>query len=570
MLTVLVTVCNSTFPVSTNTTGPSGSSPSEAAARIPIDVRRFPWIRRLAADYAFEFPSVAPFFAGDPTDADAWEAAIARTQAHQRRRREIAAIVAAQQVRRRAPARAIEAGQRLARPETVAIVTGQQAGLFGGPLFTLLKAITALKLADETARDQGAKAVAVFWVEAEDHDWDEVRSCTVYDGLLRPRSVELPAQPAGDPKPVAQITLDDSISAALDELAGLLPPTDFTAAILSQLRAAYANGIGMADAFARWLESVLGDRGLIVYDASDPAAKPLAASIFARELSAPGQTSRLATSTGSDLAACGYHAQVHATDDSLALFRLDGARRPIRNQNGRLVVGEHSYDTETLVGEANERPAGFSPGVLLRPIVQDTLFPTICYVAGPNELAYLGQLRPVYEHFGVPMPLMFPRASATLLDSAALRFLAKYQLPLEALQPQDDSALNTLLKSQIPPAVEESFATAATAIAAQMNRIVDAIPAIDPTLQGAATSTLGRMQHDLQTLHGKMIQAAKRRDETLRRQFMHARARAFPNGHAQERTIGFVSFLNQYGPALVDRLFDELPVDLGHHWVVTI
>jgi bacillithiol biosynthesis cysteine-adding enzyme BshC len=315
---------------------------------------------------------------------------------------------------------------------------------------------------------------------------------------------------------------------------------------------------------------VLGDRGLIVYDASDVNAKPLAARIFAHELSTPGQTSTLASSAGSDLDRSGYHAQVQAAADNVAVFRLDSARRTIRHQNGQLVIGEESYDPAALAREAAEKPAGFSPGVLLRPIVQDTLFPTICYVAGPNELAYLGQLRPVYEHFGVPMPLMYQRATATLADSATLRFLTKYQVPLEALQPQDEAALNALLESQLPRVVEESFAAAGQAIEAQMTKLVEVIPAIDPTLQGAAKSTLGRMQHDLETLHGKMIQAAKRRDDTMRRQFLHARAVCFPRGHAQERTIAFVSFLNQYGPALIDRLMEELPLDMGRHWIVTI
>jgi uncharacterized protein YllA (UPF0747 family) len=126
------------------------------------------------------------------------------------------------------------------------------------------------------------------------------------------------------------------------------------------------------------------------------------------------------------------------------------------------------------------------------------------------------------------------------------------------------------LTSQIPPAVEESFSHAATVVEASMKRVAEALPALDPTLEGAARSTLGRMQHDLQALRGKIIQAAKRRDETLRRQYHRTRALAFPNGHPQEREIGFVSFLNQYGPALVDRLKDELPLDLGRHWVVAI
>ena len=538
-----------------------------------MDVRRFPWIRRLAADYAYDFRAVASFFSGDPADRAAWADAIARTQVHERRRDEIAAVIASQQERRQAPARAREAARLLADGRTVAVVTGQQAGLFGGPVFTLLKALTALKLAEQVARDHNVPAVAVFWIDAEDHDWEEVRSCTVFDDALAPRTVSLPARPGVEPAPVATVRLDNSVLDVLAETERILPPTEFRSSIMAALRRAYTPGVGMADAFGRWIEEVLGERGLIVYDSSDPASKPLVGQVFARELSMPGQTVKLAALAGSDLTARGYHAQVHALDDSLALFHLnqeDGSRRAIRQQDGRFLVGDHQYPAAALVTQATERPAGFSPNVLLRPIVQDTLFPTICYVAGPNELAYLGQLRGVYAHFGVPMPLFYPRATATILDSAALRFLTKYKLPLEALQAQDEAALNELLKTQIPPVVDEAFVASAQAIDTQMTRLIQTLPSLDPTLEGAARSTLERMQRDLQTLHGKMIQAAKRRDETLRRQFIHARALAFPGGHAQERTIGFVSFLNQYGPALVDRLDEELPLDLGRHWIVTI
>ena len=542
--------------------------------RIPVDVRRFPWIRRLAADYAYDFRSVAPFFSGDPAERGAWADAIARSQAHDRRRDEIAAVIAGQQERRGAPARAREAARLLADRKTVAVVTGQQAGLFGGPLFTLFKALTAIKLAEQVSRDHKVPAVAVFWIDAEDHDWEEVRSCTVFDEALTPRSVSLPARPGADPAPVATIALDHTVLAALNEIEQLLPPTEFRGPLMDGLRRAYTPGLGMADAFGRWLEEVLGHRGLVVYDSSDAASKPLVSQVFARELSMPGQTVKLAALAGSDLTARGYHAQVHGNDEGVALFYLgrsvDGGRRAVRQQDGGFVVGDQQFAAPALVEQARLQPDGFSPNVLLRPIVQDTIFPTICYVAGPNELAYLGQLRGVYEHFGVPMPLFYPRGTATILDSAALRFLTKYKLPLEALQAQDEAALNELLKTQIPPAVEESFTAAAHAIDAQMQQLVAVMPGLDPTLEGAARSTLERMQRDLQTLHGKMIQAAKRRDETLRRQFIHARALAFPGGHAQERTIGFLSFLNQYGPALVDRLDEELPLDLGRHWIVTI
>jgi bacillithiol biosynthesis cysteine-adding enzyme BshC len=546
------------------------SAADDTPTRVAVDLRRFPWIRRLAADYAYDFHAVAPFFSGDPAEWAAWVPVIERAQAHVRRRADIAAVIAGQQARRGAPEAARAAGAKLANTETVAIVTGQQAGLFGGPLFTLLKALTALKLAARVAQEHHVPCTAIFWIDAEDHDWDEVRSCTVFDDTISPQTVSLPPHSADEPLPVAETRLDASITAALDDLERLLPATEFRPEIVATLRRTYAPGVGMADAFGAWLEQLLGDRGLVVFDSSDPAAKPLASRIFTQELAMPGETARRAAQAGSDLVARGYHSQVHAQHDTPALFHLRPGRRSIRQQDGHFLIGEEPVALAAVQQEAAEQPAGFSPNVLLRPIVQDTLFPTVCYVAGPNELAYLGQLRGVYEHFGVPMPLMYPRATATLLDSAAMRFLTKYDVPLESLQAQDEAALNALLTAQIPQSVETAFADASAVIDAQMARLIEAIPAIDPTLENTARSTLGRMQHDLHTLHGKMISAAKRRDETLRRQFIRTRALAFPDGHAQERTIGFVSFLNQYGPSLVDRLDVELPLELGRHWIITI
>ena len=229
---------------------------------ISVDLRRLPWFRRLAVDYALDFQKVAPFFAGDPADRRAWAEAITRTQAHPRQREGLAAILAAQQDRRQAPPGAREAARRLADPRTVAVVTGQQAGLFGGPLFTLFKALTAIKLAEQVSREHSVPAVAVFWIDAEDHDWEEVRSCTVFDEALLPHTVALAARPGAAPRPVAAVQVDDSILEVLSELERILPPTEFRSSLLDGLRRAYAPGTGMAEAFGRWMETVLGHRGL--------------------------------------------------------------------------------------------------------------------------------------------------------------------------------------------------------------------------------------------------------------------------------------------------------------------
>ena len=546
------------------------SGVSTAAGRLPIDIRRFPWIRRLAADYAFDFARVADFYAGDPTDPNAWRAVIDRVQRQSRRRDEIVDVLHAQQRRRHAPPESLAAADRLRDPRTVAIVTGQQAGLFGGPLFTLLKAITAIRLAERVSADFHVPAVPIFWVEGEDHDWDEVKSCGVLDEALNRRTITVGNPPGAHEGPVAQVALDESISHALTELEATLRGSDFTATLLETLRSAYRVGAGMADAFGQCLESVLGPRGLVVYDASDPASKPLVADLFVREVEHAGETSRMAFEAGIRLRDHGYHAQATPHDGSVALFQLNGAREAIQVQDDAFIVGERQESRAQLIERIRRSPEQFSPNVLLRPLVQDTLFPTVCYVAGPNELAYLGQLGEVYRAFDIPMPLMYQRATATLIDANAMRFLTKHDLPFEALRAQDEAALNQLLESQLPPTVEASLHDAMRALEDRMETLAKEVPQIDPTLEGATRSALGRMQDDLKKLHAKIIHAAKRKDETLRRQFQHAQAQAFPGGHPQEREIGFVYFLNKYGPALVDRLGDELPIEMGTHWVLTI
>jgi bacillithiol biosynthesis cysteine-adding enzyme BshC len=550
--------------VSAETTLASGST------RTAINVRRFNWIRPLAGDYAFNFANLSSLYAGDPASPQAWTEAIARTRAKARAREAIARIVTGQQARRGAPAPARDAASSLAHSATVAVLTGQQAGAFGGPLFTLLKAVTAIQLARHASREHRVDVVPIFWVDAEDHDWDEIASCTVLDPSFQPTTVTLSKPDGAGERPIASLALDGRVEETLNELAAALGQTEFTDGIMSGLRSAYRPGVGVADAVARWLETILGPHGLVVFDSSDPEAKPLVADLFVRELREPGRTSALAVGAADVMTSRGHQPQVVPQSDSVALFHMGESRRPIKRQGSDFIAGERRVTAEALAEEAASSPDRFSPNVLLRPIVQDALFPTVCYVAGPSELAYLGQLRQVYEHFGVPMPLMHPRATATLVDSATARFLARHDVRLEDLQPQDESALNRLLESQIPQSVEAALADADATIRQKMEAVIEAMPAVDPTLAGAARTTLSKMEHDLRGLQGKMIQAAKRRDETLRRQFTRAQAQAFPMGHPQERTLGVAYFLNRYGPAVIDRLFAELPLDLGQHWVITV
>ena len=537
------------------------------APGIRIDYRQLPWTSRFIRDYCHVFDRLAPFFAGSPADPAALTEA---AEARRRRRPDagVAGVIERQLAGRDAPAAARAAAARLGGARSVAVVTGQQAGLFGGPLFTLLKALTTLGLARRLARECGTDVVPIFWIDAEDHDLDEVRVCHVLDRDLThlPITLDIDA-PSG--ASVASIRLDAGITRAIDQLRAALAPTEFTGEVLDALEAAYVPGVRLVDAFARWLDRLLGPRGLVVFDASDPAAKPFVRSLFAQELDAPGRTARLAADAGAELTALGYHAQVVPVAGSVALFRLDGSRESIRVDGAGFVTGGRSVGADRLLRELDADPASFSPNVLLRPLMQDTLLPTAAYVAGPHELAYLGQLRRVYATFDVPMPVIYPRASATIIDHATAKFLARYGVDLARLQPQNDTALNALLAAQLPAAVDDAMTAAERATSERLEAIRAAVPALDPTLAGAVDATRGRMGRELRHLRGKIIHAAKRRDATLRRQFRRAQAQSFPGGEPQERSVAGVYVLNRYGFALIDRLLDDLPVEAGHHWLLT-
>ena len=527
-----------------------------------------PWADPLVCDYCHEYDRLESFYIGTPADRSTWHDAIAERRTPLIDPQQVTEIVGAQLRSRHAPRAALAAAEQLREPGTVAIVTGQQAGLFGGPLYTLLKALTAIALARKVAADHQVQAVPVFWVDAEDHDLDEIRSCSVLDSELALHTINLELQRSG--QPAASVPLPASVTPAVEALGRVLPQTEFSEEVLAGLAAAYAPGIGIVDAFIRWLDTVLGARSLVVFDASDAAAKPLISSIFARELRSRGVTSRLAAAAGNDLLARGYRAQVTPPPDAVALFQVDSTRQPIRLHDDAFAVGNATLTADALLDQVRDHPDSFSPNVLLRPIVQDALFPTVAYVAGPHELAYLGQLRQAYAQFGVPMPLMYPRLSATLVDRATVRFLSKHDVHFEALQAQDNGVLNRLLTAQLPEALDRAVADAEREVAGRLGTIEAEVPVVDPTLTGAVQTTRGRLERDLRTLRGKIIQAAKRRDKTLSRQFHRARAQAFPHGKPQERAVAGIYFLNRYGLGMVDRLLDRLPLEIGHHWLLTV
>ncbi len=534
-----------------------------------IDINSFSWSSRLARIYCSDFTKLESFYAWDPSDPASLLRSCEARQTAKIDTTQISSVVFSQLKKRSAPTTALKNAEKLCDPRTVAVVTGQQAGLFGGPFFTLLKAITAISLSKKFEADNGIPTVPIFWIDSEDHDLEEVNKCSVLNKNLDLNRLELNCQSTPE-QPVSTVSVGDNISDVLNELWLTLPETEFSENLRASLSKCYKPSSGLAQAFADWLDLCLGDEGIVAFDSSDKSAKTLARAVFTNEIEHSGRTSKLATTAGTELSELGYHSQVVPSDQSTALFKIEQKRELIRMAGNDFVVGGAKQTAATLNQKITDTPELFSPSVLLRPIVQDTLFPTIAYIAGPNELAYLGQLRKVYESFKVPMPVIYPRISATVIDRASEKFLSKNNLSLDSLEAQDDRLLNNLVRESIPSDLEEALNATEKDTQKNLLLVSQKIVAVDQTLAGATKTTISRIERDLQTLRTKIIQAAKRNDETLKRQLQRTRAQAFPNGEPQEREISFVYFLNRYGPEIIGHLLKSLPLDVGKHWLLKI
>jgi bacillithiol biosynthesis cysteine-adding enzyme BshC len=320
------------------------------------------------------------------------------------------------------------------------------------------------------------------------------------------------------------------------------------------------------------MDVLLGEEGLVVFEANDVTCKPIVADLFAAELQRPSRTADVVRAQAAALRAAGHEAQIDPGPEMGPLFRLDeSGRRPIRiAEDGWLTVGQSRATTSALAAEAIAHPDRFSPNVLMRPLVQDALFPTVCYVAGPSEFVYHAQLRPAYSSAGLEAPLLQPRLSATIVDAPTVRFLSRYALPFEALYDREDLLLQRLVAREMPTGVNDALKAAAREVATHLEHLRPELETIDPTLCGTLETTKTKTLEVLDALQQKVVQALKRKDETLKRQIGRARRLVHPDGEPQERVLNALYFLNRHGFSMRDALFSLDPFASSQHQVLCL
>ena len=518
----------------------------------------------LFRDYLAGQPKALAFYGGAGWDLPALLEASRRALTLERPRDAVAAALVRQQEARGASGAATRAAL-LRDPRAVAVVTGQQAGLFGGPLYVLYKALAARKTARLLEERRGAPAVAVFWVASDDHDFAEVRAASVIDEAAQIRTLRY--NPLEEPvgQPAWMIPIDETMTRLVEELGQALPATPHRDELIGLVGSCYRPGVPFSDAFARLLSSLLPD--LVVLDPSDPALKALMAPVLTREIAEHSPTSRFALEAGTSLLAAGYHQQVPVRPGFLNLFLyFDGERRALAEQNGTVEVRGPGWkmpaaEAARLVGAD---PTSWSPGVLLRPLTQDALLPTAGYVGGPAEIAYHAQIGPSYAHFGIPRPVLLPRPSLTLVEPSQARALEAEGLKLADLE-TDPEGLVARWAREAYPDVEAAFARARESLEREMDAVEERLAALDPTLRAAADAARGRALHQIETLHEKAVRALKKRDQTRADRLRRTRDALFPGGSFQERGLGLVSVLARHGRSLIDDVESRMdPFAQGH------
>jgi bacillithiol biosynthesis cysteine-adding enzyme BshC len=542
--------------------------PSVGELSVKVDCLPFtqvPHTTKLFLDFLSYSPKIRGFYPSSPNVAD-WLKQTPAKRYDSARRQQVSNILLRQNRSWNSSAKSLANIERL-RAGASAVVTGQQVGLFGGPFFSLLKALTAVKLAEE-ATAAGVDAVPIFWLATNDHDLAEVNHTAILstDGL---REVATPSRGVDD-APVGTVIFGPEIEEVVKSATDVLGPV----AAMDLLRDSYRPGETLGSAFAWLFARLFGEFGVILMDPSDVDFHPIAQPIYNAAIERAQEIDEALLARGKELESAGYHQQVKVTPSSTLLFIVkDGARIPIhRRVNGNnsldFLIKDEKLSQKQLLHHIAEKPDDFSPNVLLRPIVQDHLLPTLAYTGGSAEVAYFAQVAVVYEKLlGAVTPIV-PRLSATVVEPKMKSLLERYHLELTDAFHGEDALREKIAATTLPDELQAAFDRAAQSLDQSLAAVKNALGRLDKTLVEASDNAASKMQHQLESLRARAARAEVRQSEVIGRHAQQLSNSLFPNKVLQEREVGAIYFLARYGVEFLQTLHDTLQSGCHDHQVV--
>ena len=469
-----------------------------------------------------------------------------------------------------APPEAIAAAESLKDANAVCVFTGQQAGLFGGPLYTIHKAITILNWTKRLREVLKRPVVPIFWIASDDHDFEEIRWTAFPNKQNQVQKLTLDIPALAQRTPASQIKLGNGIREVLNQLWDAQVVTEFTPAISEALAAIYCSDCSITDAFGRLMSMLFGKHGLVMFDPSDPEAKALCAPLFAQELSGHVLTASALGEIGQRLEESGYHKQVDHPEGHTHLFYVSNGRHAVRGADGQLWTDPepNPMAPEVWLKRLQDTPAAFSAGVLMRPVAQSYLFPVVAVVCGPSEIAYWAQSRALFDRFDVTMPVVLPRMSATIIEK-------KIQAGVEALGHEVpeffgdiEALINSHFDKSFPSDLTQRFEAEKQDTLDRLSRLKQIVTGFEPTLERTFDVDAGKIGATWAHLEDKVFQAHKRKGDEIRARFYKLAVHLRPEGRPQERVFGIVYYINKYGPGFTERVIEQLPVGAPDHRII--
>lgn len=452
--------------------------------------------------------------------------------------------------------------ERLSAPGALVVTTGQQPGLFTGPLYTIYKALSTAALARILERQWQRPVVPVFWVAGDDHDFVEASHATwlTPEGALR-RMALPPRAPDASLTPLYRESLGPEITGILQALARDLDQSTFGEWTLEWLRRHYAPNQTVAGSFAGALAELLGPAGVVCLQSTHRAVKRAAARYLVRALGLARELDRDLEHRSMELKTLGSDPGVPVGEQA-TLVMLEG---PLGRD--RLLIADRGFITrrsrerltlEELQRMAASEPERLSPNVLLRPVIESALLPTVAYLAGPGELAYLSLTHPVYDRLNVPRQAVIPRWSGVLVEPRVDRVLRKFGIELADLLQPGGALESRLIRSQLPDEASRALRALRESLQSGYEALAQSAADIDPTLTRAVQGTKNQALAGLKDTEKKLLQHLKRRQEVELSQLAKARAQVLPDNQPQERVLTIVPFLARYGPTLMGELCENM------------
>jgi bacillithiol synthase len=451
---------------------------------------------------------------------------------------------------------------RLSESGVFVVTTGQQPGLFTGPLYTLYKAISTAALARVLERQWQRPVVPVFWVAGDDHDFAEASVASWISGEGALVTAALPPRPPEAPlTPMYRQPLGAEIERALGSLGADLPASEFREATLAWLRRHYQPTATVAGSFGGALAELLAPVGVAVLDSTHPTVKRAAARHLVRALGLARELDRDLGHRGEELRMAGVDPGV-PVGDGATLVMLEGTqgRDRLMIDDGGFITrrGRERFDLGALQNIGATEPQRLSPNVLLRPVIESALLPTVAYLAGPRELSYLALTPPVYERMRIPRQLALPRWSGILVEPRVERVLQKFNIELDDLLEPAGVLEAKLVRSQLPADAVHVIGQLRTALETGYEALMRSATEIDPTL---ARPVLGAKNQGLSGVHDierKLLQHLKRRQEIELGQIAKARTMVLPDNKPQERVLTVAPFLVRHGPSILIELSEAI------------